>query len=56
MPRSGGGQSGDSFWKHLKKAITYQWGWKLTCLVIALALWGIVVDMNGDIIDIELLV
>ena len=29
MPRSGGGQSGESFWKHLKKAITYQWGWKL---------------------------
>ena len=48
MPRSGGGQSGESFWKHLKKAITYQWGWKLMCLVIALALWGIVVDMNGD--------
>ena len=48
MPRSGGGQSGESFWEHLKKAITYQWGWKLMCLVIALALWGIVVDMNGD--------
>ena len=48
MPRSGGGQSGESFWKHLKKAITYQWGWKLMCLVIAVALWGIVVDMNGD--------
>ena len=48
MPRSGGGKSGESFWKHLKKAITYQWGWKVMCLVIALALWGIVLDMNGD--------
>ena len=48
MPRSGGGQSGESFWKHLKNAVTYQWGWKLMCLLIAVALWGIVVDMNGD--------
>ncbi len=48
MPRSGGVQSGESFWKHLKKAITYQWGWKLMCLLIAVAHWGIVVDMNGN--------
>ncbi len=47
-PRSGGTQSGESFWKHLWKTITYQWGWKLMCLVIALALWGIVVDMDED--------
>ncbi len=51
MPRMNGGknQNGGSLLKHLWKAVTYQWGWKLMCLVIALALWGIVADMDEDI-------
>ncbi len=49
-PRDGGAnQNGESLWRHLWKAVTYQWGWKLLCLVIAIALWGIVVDMDDNI-------
>ena len=41
-------QSGGSLLRRVWKAVTHQWGWKLLCLVIAVALWGIVVDMNED--------
>ena len=36
----------DSVWKRLWNVISYQWQWKLLCLLLAVCLWGIVISQN----------
>ena len=35
--------------KRLWKSITYQWGWKLTCLVLAVFLWGGLISQDTSL-------
>ena len=37
----------DSLWKRLWSTVSYQWQWKLLCLLLAICLWGIVISQNA---------